>query len=423
MFSRGGRKMRKKSKVLFVFSPGWAPVPPIGIPYLSSYLQAAGFETKILDLNVEFHSELLEADYSKGKIENVLDKCVDRICNLSRELNANIIAFTLLDPIFENAMYIAKNVRSILGGTVKIVVGGPHVSYIKRDVLDFKFIDLVIEGEGEVPLLEYVKNQHSNKRYMSSQTILDIDSLPFPDFNNLNLDLYPLPLLFTLVGRGCKRRCAFCGAFNIFNSCQFRSPDNIIGELKKNKEEYDRKLIGLICSLINENPEWLEKLCDKIINEKIEVYWIAQMLPSISKELAEKMYDAGCRLQYISPETGSPKIAKLMNKGIDIKKAEGSFRNVSSAGINIAAWFMVCFPLENYSDMEQTFQFAERIYDYASEILLIPFGLPRNTPIYGSPEKYGIKKIEDRPYRAYCYYEMSDDQFDYYNQLKNMKKL
>jgi radical SAM superfamily enzyme YgiQ (UPF0313 family) len=225
------------------------------------------------------------------------------------------------------------------------------------------------------------------------------------------------------VGRGCKRRCAFCGAFNIFNNCQFRSPDNIIGELKKNKEEYDRKLIGLICSLINENPEWLEKLCDKIINEKIEVYWIAQMLPSISKELAEKMYDAGCRLQYISPETGSPKIAKLMNKGIDIKKAEGSFRNVSSAGINIAAWFMVCFPLENYSDMEQTFQFAERIYDYASEILLIPFGLPRNTPIYGSPEKYGIKKIEDRPYRAYCYYEMSDDQFDYYNQLKNMKKL
>ena len=150
-------KAKGDNKTLLVFPPGWEPVMPLGLAYLKSFLETNDFESKIFDLNVLYADELFEATGDDKKSIKILDKAYKTLKKEVVSYNPRIVAFTMLEPAFQNAIYLIKKLKSDFKDDIITVVGGPHVSYLKEKILDYKEIDVAIPGEGELPLFALVE--------------------------------------------------------------------------------------------------------------------------------------------------------------------------------------------------------------------------------------------------------------------------
>lgn len=427
------------NKTLLVFPPGWEPVMPIGLAYLKSFLEENDFESRIFDLNILYAEDLFEAIGDHNKKKRILESAYKALKEEVISYNPKVIAFTMLEPTFMSAVFLIKKLKSDFNDDIITVAGGPHVSYLKKKILDFKVIDVAIPGEGELPLLDLVERITSGKKLHSSlyytrkdkkvvggtdlKFIKDLDTIPFPDYSDLKFDSYPFPFIISIFGRGCINGCIFCGVPYIYNNYRERSPDNIYSEIKRNVEEYGFNVLAFTDSLLNANPVLTKKICKKIIDDKRDINWMAEVHPSISKDLGKVWYQAGCRFLYISPETGSQKTADRMNKGVNIKEAEKSIKNAHDNGIYKSVWFIVGFPFEKPSELDETFRFMNKIWDYSEEILISPFGLSINTPIYYDFDKFGITNVKERGYDLYCTYDTTDPDLGFENQMKRTLEL
>ena len=414
--------------------PGWEPVMPVGPAYLKGYLEAHGFETKIIDLNAEFTEELFISGNDPKKKRKILDNAYDLLKKEIRSYSPYVVGFSLHEPTFLNGVYLIKKLKSDFGKDIITVVGGPHISYLKSRALDFHAIDIAITGEGEVPLLTLMQKiklgetlqsplyySRKNQKVVGGDTheyVDALDDIPFPDFSDLDFKRYPFPFIISLFSRGCTKKCIFCGEPYVYSCCRFRSVDNIIQEVKRNVDDYGFKIIAFTDTLANANPALLKKICNRIIDEKYDINWMAQIHPSLSDSQCKTMYKSGARLFYISPETGSQKIAEIMKKNVDIKRTEESLKLVHNNGIKSSVWYILGFPFETSTEIRETFDFMEKTKRYSEEILVSPFGLSINTPMYFNPEKFGITTVKERGYHLYCTYETKNPKLGFQNQMK-----
>lgn len=432
-------KTKGDNKTLLVFPPGWEPVMPLGLAYLKSFLETNDYESKIFDLNVLYTDELFENTGDDKKCEKILEKAYKKLKKEVVSYNPRIVAFTMLEPAFHNAIYLIKKLKSDFKDDIITVVGGPHVSYLKKKILDLKEIDVAIPGEGELPLLDLVERISSGKDLKSPlyytrenkdvvggtnlKFIKELDTIPLPDYSDLKFDDYPFPFIISIFGRGCINRCIFCGVPYIYYKYRERSPDNIYSEIKRNVDEYGFNILAFTDSLLNANPVLTKKICGKIIDDKRNINWMAEIHPSFSKELSKTWYDSGCRLLYISPETGSQKTADKMNKIVDIKTSINSIKNAYESEIYCSVWYIVGFPFEKPKELEETFKVMNIIWDYSKEILVSPFGLSINTPIYYHYDKFGVTNVQEMGYNLYCTYDTKDLDLGFENQMKRTLEL
>ncbi len=136
---------------------------------------------------------------------------------------------------------------------VPVIVGGAHASAVPEHLLAQSCIDFVIRGEGERPLVEFLrawmnrsdyaqvpnlgwKNQTTNV-LNSMQPNYALDEIPMPDFSDFGFESYqfehrPLSLLTT--SRGCPYHCAFCSVHQTFGKhYRRRTVDDIMQELRQ----------------------------------------------------------------------------------------------------------------------------------------------------------------------------------------------
>ena len=124
-------------KVLFVYTNVEKSIQePLGLAYLSGMLKHHGIETFLWDNTFETKEDL------KLKLE---------------EINPDFVAFSCLSSDYDYMSELAQFVKSIKN--VPIIVGGHHVTFKPEDVIANPFIDVIIRGEGEETLLDYVQNQ------------------------------------------------------------------------------------------------------------------------------------------------------------------------------------------------------------------------------------------------------------------------
>ena len=180
---------------------------PLAMLALGSYLDPQKYEVKILDGRIDDEA-------------SVLKECENAIC----------FGVTVLSgaPIHD-ALRITRKVKGKFPGLVT-VWGGWHPSLFPEETLRENTIDVVVNGQGEVPfalLLEaiscgesfaeikgvYFKQDGQIIRTMP-QPLVDINLFP-----RLNYDLIPVETFFKLKKRkqldhissqGCRFRCTFC---------------------------------------------------------------------------------------------------------------------------------------------------------------------------------------------------------------------
>ena len=126
------------------------PYPPLGILYLSAYLEQNNFEHDVFDTT--FSSKHLFKEYLLEKRPTFLAFYV----NLMTKVNVvQIIQFVKSEPSLKDT---------------KIILGGPDIRYNKENLLNSK-ADFLVIGEGEESFLE-------SNTPTKTQPVLSFESSP-----------------------------------------------------------------------------------------------------------------------------------------------------------------------------------------------------------------------------------------------------
>jgi anaerobic magnesium-protoporphyrin IX monomethyl ester cyclase len=197
--------------------------------------------------------------------------------------------------------------------------------------------------------------------------IKSLDDLPIPMHELLPLKSYLMPMIkgpftFIVTGRGCPAGCVYCIKHVSYQyATRVRSPKLIMDEMW-----YLKKLginnIHMYADLFTLNREQVMDLCQRMIDEKIQLHWTCNSrVDYVDEEMLAMMGKAGCRLISWGIESGNEAILKRAHKGADPAKAERALTWAKKAGIMNWGYFIIGLPGETEETIKQSIAFAKKL--------------------------------------------------------------
>ena len=197
--------------------------------------------------------------------------------------------------------------------------------------------------------------------------VKNLDDLPIPMHELLPLKTYLMPMIkgpftFIVTGRGCPAGCVYCIKHVSYQfATRIRSPKLIMDELW-----YLKKLginnIHMYADLFTLNRDQVIDLCQRMIDEKINIHWTCNSrVDYVDEEMLSMMGKAGCRLISWGIESGNEAILKRARKGADPAKAERALKWAKKAGIMNWGYFIIGLPGETVETIRQSIDFAKKL--------------------------------------------------------------
>jgi len=417
-----------------IMMPAWSiETPPMATAYLSAYLRSKKYDVNVFDFNLDLYKNIpsdkkylfdgnrFSAWYPEDNFkQNILEglgfeRFIDGWAKQIIDKNMEVVCFSTYYSNYLSSLRLAQKIKQ-LDKNKTIIFGGPEADrwekgyeFIKKD-----FVDIVVVGEGELTLEKIlaaisggneIKNikgvlcEEGGKLYDNKGVeIEDIDKIPFPNFEEFNLsDYIGKDILPILASRGCISCCKFCSSWP-FWKYRCRKAENVLEEIRYLKNRYGVKKFDIIDASINGDCEQLNKLCDLLIRENINIFWggKANIRPEMTKEFLEKMYAAGCRWLSYGVESGSQRVVKDMGKNFDIELAHEVLRNTFKVKIDIATFFIIGYPIETRRDFLKTLWFIIKNRKYIGSISSgQKCGIPDSSILFQQASKYGIRFEKD----------------------------
>lgn len=400
---------------------------PAGAALLKGSLEKHGFSSRILDLN-----SMLELTYQGKDINGISNFFM--VNDFYNETVAST-AMSLIDQwarqiVHENPKWLGISVFSYnshratrllsirvkqLNPNIKIVIGGAGIftDFSFAETLhEQKIIDFYIRGEGEIALIELLKNNfdHPGINGRPSVQINDIDSLPHPNYDDYQLSTYinrnGLIALPITGSRGCVRHCTFCDVASQWPKYRFRSGNSIAGEIRHQVEKYSVTAFRFTDSLINGSLKSFKDMIDQLaiyrqtLPESKKFIWDSHFIIRGPKEMPPAMFDtmaaAGANLLLIGVESGSQSVRDHMKKGFDQSQLDYCMEQFARCGIKTRFLMIVGYPTESIEDFQQTVDMFSRYQTYAKQGIInevnlgLTLNLLPNTPLHEDKNKFNI---------------------------------
>lgn len=403
-------------KVALVCCPIWCcGSPPLSVATLQAFLKQNEYEVIPFDFNIKFyrsygiryrifkllfdhypeaHDKLFYASNLINK--KIYDSYVGEIINSG----ADVVCFTTYKSNGLASAYIANMIKRV-DSKKKIIFGGPFCfnKTPRERLVKSGNIDVIIVGEGENLLLKQLeqikKRRFKEKCVINSATerdFLDINKEPVPDFEGLPLNMYTTDHLPYAHSRGCINKCAHCFESIFWKTYRAKSAKKIFKDIRQLRDKYKKRSFFFTDSLINGNKYELEKLCDMIITNNLNIRWYANAIcKNLNNKLLKKMEKSGCRLLIYGIESGSQRILDVMKKG-DIKEIEKIIKMTYRAKIKVLVNIMTGYPTETWSDFYKTIKFLYKHKKNLSLVRVHPTFILKSSELYNSARSYNITK-------------------------------
>ena len=410
-------------KVALVFSPLYGvDLPPLGLAYVASKLIEDGHQVKVFCLNSSLYRKSQDKkmlwDWSNSQswlsysgikhnfeIDDISDNWVSEILEFDPQavgFSVNTYSIVLSDLL---ANKIKGRRRDIF-----IIFGGPFCSELRPELMN-RNVDIYVKGEGEITASmivhrleakepsDKIKGIVINKNGKfedtgSNDSFATISSLPFPELGLFGFDNYDnkrdIPILFS---RGCKYYCRFCFDRPIWGNYRMRKAENIVEEIKKHKQLFQRDSFKCNDLLVNGDLKELERLADLIINEKLAISWggMARARADMTEEFLAKLKKSGCAYLTFGVESGSNKILKLMGKP-SAKETAIAIKKTHDSGIKVNTLWMVGHPGESFLDLIKTVIFLFRNRKAIDEFVNVSICyIPRHSLLDLQSKELGIR--------------------------------
>lgn len=283
---------------------------------------------------------------------------------------------SLFSPYYNEALACAKAIKELVN--VPIIVGGSHVSAMPYSMLRDPDVDYIIRGEGERPLVEFLKtfqsggdmNKVQNLGFkLSSEMILnpmgspyDYKDLAWADFSDFPVNRYTLnkkPLCFITTSRGCPHRCTFCSVHLTFgDGFRARSIEDVITEIKKRYQDGYR-VFDFEDDNLTFNRDYFRDLLRHLISaySKGDIQLAAMngiSYMSLDQEILELMKSAGFRGLNLSLVSSNEETLKRFRRPHTLDKYLKIVEMARDIGFDIVTYQILGLPGERLDDMIET---------------------------------------------------------------------
>lgn len=352
-------------------------MPPYTLVLLNACLDKKSHDVQLLDPNYN--------DMTEDEVYDFFKKTQAQVVGVSSVSTEYIQAARKMNSIIKKAL---PNAIVIQGGVIPTVIldtamKDPNVDYWVIGEGEFLFPRLLEELKTAKPDLSSIRGlayweNGVAKINPPAEFIEDLDSIPYPDYGNLNLldygnqvlkysvGLLPrqFPYAVTLTSRGCPYKCIFCAASTVSGrKIRFRSAENILREVDMLYKSGIREVIFLDDHFLGSRKRAIEFM-QGLLERKYDLTWkcVNLAIHHLDREILELMKNSGSYQMTLSIESGNQYILdNIIKKPIKLAKVPEILNMVKSFGFEIIANFIIGFPGETWEQIRETFRFAESI--------------------------------------------------------------
>lgn len=343
------------------------PYPPLGILYISAYLEDQGIRNEVYDTT--FSSKVAFRTY----LLTHKPKLIGIYVNLMTKLN-----------VLEAILFVKDQLPDS-----NIILGGPEVRYSAENFLRYG-ADYIVIGEGEETMTELVNtlvlvpagmevesSAESRKNIAGiaflddnkfvqnpeRQKIKDLDDLSIPNRKKINLHQYldawkkyhGTNALSVSTMRGCPYTCKWCSRSVYGLSYRRRSPEKVVAELIQIKKDYNPDSLWFVDDVFTISHKWLTTFRDELIKQNAIIpYECITRADRLNEEVILTLKETGCFRIWIGAESGSQKVIDLMDRRVDVNQVRDMIKLTRKHGIEAGTFIMLGYPGETEEDIEET---------------------------------------------------------------------
>ena len=340
------------------------PYPPLGLLYISAYLNDHEIENYLFDSTFYSSKEQLQF------IEEKQPKVVAIYTNLMTKINV----IKLIKILKNDSTY----------GFPTLILGGPDITYNCENYLNTG-VDFLIIGEGEQTTLElyeaiitekdfttitgiaYLENG-SAKKTSPRVKMKDLSELPLPNRAAIPVEKY-LEVWKTNHGkssmtvstqRGCPYTCKWCSTAVYGQSYRRRPADLVASELLMLKNTYNPDTVWFVDDVFTVSHKWVKSFHEEVLKQNAIIpFECITRAERLNDEILLLLKEAGCYRIWIGAESGSQKIIDAMDRRVDVDVVKEAIQKTNALGMETGTFIMVGYPGEDENDINETITYLK----------------------------------------------------------------
>ena len=343
------------------------PFPPLGTLYAAALIRNEGYQVDLFDTNLLDNPKKIVAVLESQKPDYLV------IYDDGFNYLTKMCLTAMRDACFEMIGIGKKHNCTV------IVCSSDATDHYEK-YLD-KGADFIIQGEGEISLLELINAIENNQsqesilgvvyRNGSSTTVnskravlQDLDELPLPAWDLVDMDSYKAVWKqseqeFTLniaTTRGCPYKCNWCAKPIYGNRYNAHSPTYIVNEIAYLKEKYGVTRFWMCDDIFGLKPNWVQEFNTQLNKNQLKIkYFIQSRVDLLLKEdTIDALAQSGLEEVWVGAESASQKILDAMDKGTKVAEIYEATRLLKAKQIKVAFFLQFGYLSENKEDIRKT---------------------------------------------------------------------
>jgi anaerobic magnesium-protoporphyrin IX monomethyl ester cyclase len=365
------------------------PNPPLGLAYIAGATRAAGLPCMVIDgTGAALDAISLYPRRADFMVQGLsIEEIVRRIPDDARIIGVTCM-FSTLWPLTRD---LAVCIRARFPHAI-LVLGGEHGTAVPELVLRDSRFDVVVLGEGEetfvrlattilhkqpwqdLPGIAHLAGGLFRANGLSARS-RKIDAIAAPDWDSFPIEDYisrhqingsnlgrSMPMLAT---RGCPYQCTFCSSPNMWTTRYIqRAPAAVADEMELYRRKYNVVNFDFQDLTAVVKRRWVVDFCRELIDRKLDVTW---QMPSGTRceifddEVADLLYQSGCRALAFAPESGSPDILEKIRKQVSLDQMLGAMRIAVRRGFKLSAFMVIGFPEDTPATLRASLRLVRRM--------------------------------------------------------------
>lgn len=413
--------------------------PPLGIQHLAAFANRRGFSCDLFDLNLKYARQLVSdaglsalnpepADLRarlrsafrlapearlddgsqvltlatndlacpRGPMDRFAESLTlssflqDVAAQPSRVLGISILCAEQVSY----ACLLAESLRRVAPDSL-LMVGGPEVTFMSPESLRASglahLFDVIVRGDGELPLVEALAGQRLEPLVSGPRTSLR--EVPLDAAFRMDIRGYARPQTWNMVeSSGCYwNKCTHCDYIALHEKVDnTRSLEELVAEVTRHARRSGVSRIHFVNDTLA--PARARKLAAEVSRQRSPIRWnsFVKIDARFSRSILDTLPSGGCEFLVIGLESLSDGPLATLEKGYSASEAMSWMHDADAAGVPLVINLIVGVPGSTSADDDETLERLAMFPKLATRTKLFRFVLSSASAMGRTPSQFGL---------------------------------